>query len=94
MTFVHVTTNLNIVLYKKTLSYRTKVLKNLLLDDISVRLISLYLKLFLLDINNYIKKFAVNCEHGPIPEEWRVVTASWKRLGVVSGLRRTSTPYR
>lgn len=94
MTFVYVTKNLNIVFYRKTLSCRTKVLKNLLLDDISVGLISVYLKLFLLDINNYIKKFAVNCEHDPIPEERRVVTASWKRLGVVSGLRRTSTPYR
>lgn len=28
----------------------------------------------------------------PIAEERQVVTASWKRLGVVSGLRRTSTP--
>nr|KAF7427373.1 hypothetical protein H0235_007067 [Vespula pensylvanica] len=30
-------------------------------------------------------------EHRSIAEERRVVTSSWKRLGVVNGLRRTST---
>lgn len=39
-----------------------------------------------------IGKLTIDREHGPIAEERRVVTASWKRLGVVSGLRRTSTP--
>lgn len=40
---------------------------------------------------NCIEKFTVDRERSPIPQERRVVTASWKRLGVVSGLRRTST---
>jgi len=53
-------------------------------------LIYLYFK-FLLGMSNRIEKFTVDRERSPIPEEWRLVTASWKRLGVVSGLRRTST---
>lgn len=57
---------------------------------IVIVLIYLYFK-FLLGMSNRIEKFTVDRERSPIPEEWRLVTASWKRLGVVSGLRRTST---
>lgn len=77
-----------VVLDEKTL-FRTKYWKNLQLT-ITIELISLYFK-FLLDMSNCIEKFTVDRERSPIPEERRVVTASWKRLGVVSGLRRTST---
>lgn len=40
---------------------------------------------------SYRKVHGWSRERSPIPQERRVVTASWKRLGVVSGLRRTST---
>jgi hypothetical protein len=47
--------------------------------------------LFQLYRNNFIGKLTVDRERDSIAKERRVVTTSWKRLGIVSGLRRTST---
>lgn len=60
------------------------------MSTIAISLIHLRFKVSL-GMSNCIEKFTVDRERNPIPEERRVVTASWKRLGVVSGLRRTST---
>ena len=45
----------------------------------------------LLQVQHIEKLERGDAEDGSIPEERRVVTISWKRLGVVNGLRRAST---
>lgn len=72
------------------LYWKNEIFKKNVPLTIAIILIYLYFKV-LLGMSNCIEKFTVDRERSPIPQERRVVTASWKRLGVVSGLRRTST---